>query len=148
MNNPGQVLNSLSGRWSEESGAWTPCPGSAPGPVRHTHPLSLTDHSAHPHVLQSKAKRRFSEARGHRLLEAGVLQAATSAAPTGLRTSRTRVLRRPPFRSMEHCRASPGGNDPRGGVSASFLPWHGSVRKIRRVRRRSRLALHHSTVPS
>lgn len=159
MNITGKDLNLI--RWQliggEKSGTWMPSPRLrpwphpffAPSPARHIHPLSLTDHSSHPRVLQSKAKRRFSEARGHRLLEAGgICPAATSAAPTGLLTSSIRALRRPPFRSTWHCRASPGSNDPWGGVGACFLLRHGSVRKIRRVRRRSRLALHHSTVPS
>lgn len=136
--------------------AGMPLPGSAPGPTHslipaqlRTHPLALTNHRANPVVLQSKAERRFSGTISHRLLEAGgVPPAATSATSTATPTSSIRLLRRPPFRSLRHCRALPGSNAPGGGVSACFLPRHGSVKKIRLVRRRSRPALQHPTVPS
>lgn len=109
----------------------------------------LTDHRADPVVLQPKAQRRFLGAGGRRLRGArGVPAAATSAAPTAPATASIRLLLRPPFRSLGHCRASPRSNDPGRGVGVCFSPRHGSVKKIRRVRRRSRPALHVPTAPS
>lgn len=136
--------------------AGMPLPSSAPGPTHsplpaqpRTQPLALTNHRADPIVLQSKAERRFPGTIGHRLLEAGgVPPAAASATSTATPTSSIRLLCRPPFRSLRHCRASPGSNAPGRGVSACFLPRHGSVKKIRLVRRRSGPALQHHTVPS
>lgn len=115
-----------------------PHPFSSPGPAQHTHPLALTNHYANPVLLQTKAERRFLGTIGYRLLGAGgIPPAATSAAPTASSTSSIRLLRRPPCRSLGQCRASTGSNDPGRGVGACFFPRHGSVKKIRRVGRRS-----------
>lgn len=55
--------------------------GEALAPPRLSNLVSLTDHSANPHVLQSKAERRFAGTRRHRLRKTrGIPPAATSAA--------------------------------------------------------------------
>lgn len=129
-----------------------PRSSSAPGPTHfplpalppHTHPHALTDHHADPVVLQAKAERRFLGTIGHRLLEAGgVPPVAAPAAPTARPTSSIRLLRRPPFRSLGHCRASLRSSDPGEGAGACFLPRHGTAKKALRVPRRSRPALNH-----